>query len=110
MAKDSRDSVEVTVQQQMLAIVRLNPDAFIAENVNGLKSGYLLQLPELFEASLLTASAALREVKTQYKSWVDEGYGRAESQPVQSDVGRLRIVATQRKPGSEKVSSNRAIK
>ena len=95
VAKDSRDSVEVTVQQQMLAIVRLNPDAFIAENVNGLKSGYLLQLPELFEASLLTASAALREVKMQYKSWVDEGYGRAESQPVQSDVGRLRIVATQ---------------
>ena len=55
---DTRDSGEVTVQQQMLAIVRLNPDAFIAENVNGLKA--LLQLPELFEASLLTASAALR--------------------------------------------------
>ena len=95
VATDTRDSTEVTVQQQMLAIVRLNPDAFIAENVNGLKSGYLLQLPELFEASLLTASAALREVKRQYKTWVEEGYGQALPQPTPSDGGRLRIVATQ---------------
>ena len=95
VATDTRDSGEVTVQQQMLAIVRLNPDAFIAENVNGLKSGYLLQLPELFEASLLTASAALREVKRQYKTWVEEGYGQAPPQPTPSDGGRLRIVATQ---------------
>ena len=95
VATDTRDSSEVTVQQQMLAIVRLNPDAFIAENVNGLKSGYLLQLPELFEASLLTASAALREVKRQYKTWVEEGYGQALPQPTPSDGGRLRIVATQ---------------
>ena len=29
VATDTRDSGEVTVQQQMLAIVRLNPDAFI---------------------------------------------------------------------------------
>ena len=94
VAKNSRESATVTVQQQMLAIVRLNPDAFIAENVNGLKSGYLLRLPELFEASLLTASAALREVKRQYKSWVDEGYARAPTTISASteDSRRLRIL------------------
>ena len=93
VAKDSRESTSVTVQQQMLAIVRLNPDAFIAENVNGLKSGYLLRLPELFEASLLTASAALREVKRQYKSWVDEGYAQALSTAAgTNDSRRLRIL------------------
>ena len=93
VAKDSRESASVTVQQQMLAIVRLNPDAFIAENVNGLKSGYLLRLPELFEASLLTASAALREVKRQYKSWVDEGYAQALSTSARTnDSRRLRIL------------------
>ena len=94
VAKDSRESAAVTVQQQMLAIVRLNPDAFIAENVNGLKSGYLLQLPELFEASLLTASAALREVKRQYKSWVDEGFARKSRQSTREDARSLRIVET----------------
>lgn len=94
VAKNSRESATVTVQQQMLAIVRLNPDAFIAENVNGLKSGYLLRLPELFEASLLTASAALREVKRQYKSWVDEGYAPALTTMSAStdDSRRLRIL------------------
>ena len=94
VAKNSRESSTVTTQQQMLAIVRLNPDAFIAENVNGLKSGYLLRLPELFEASLLTASAALREVKRQYKSWVDEGYARAPTTISASteDSRRLRIL------------------
>ena len=108
VAIDTRDSGEVTVQQQMLAIVRLNPDAFIAENVNGLKSGYLLQLPELFEASLLTASAALREVKRQYKTWVEEGYGQAPPQPTPSDGGRLRIVATQpdREGGRDRVEQS----
>ena len=95
LAKDSRESRTVTVQQQMLAIVRLNPDAFIAENVNGLKKDYLLRLPELFEASLLTASAALREVKRQYKSWVDEGYARAIRTPsTTGDSRRLRILDT----------------
>ena len=95
LAKDSRESRTVTVQQQMLAIVRLNPDAFIAENVNGLKKDYLLRLPELFEASLLTASAALREVKRQYKSWVDEGYARAIRTPsTMDDSRRLRILDT----------------
>ena len=94
VAKNSRESSTVTTQQQMLAIVRLNPDAFIAETVNGLKSGYLLRLPELFEASLLTASAALREVKRQYKSWVDEGYARAPTTISASteDSRRLRIL------------------
>ncbi|NCF32741.1 MAG: hypothetical protein GWP50_04130, partial [Proteobacteria bacterium] len=94
VAKDSRESAAVTVQQQMLAIVRLNPDAFIAENVNGLKSGYLLQLPELFEASLLTASAALREVKRQYKSWVDEEFAGKSRQSTREDARSLRIVET----------------
>lgn len=95
IASDSRESSAVTVQQQMLAIVRLNPEAFIAENVNGLKSGYLLQLPDLFEASLLTASTALREVKQQYKSWVDEGFGLLPGQSNGDDSRSLRIVATQ---------------
>lgn len=101
LAKDSRESRTVTVQQQMLAIVRLNPDAFIAENVNGLKKDYLLRLPELFEASLLTASAALREVKRQYKSWVDEGYARAIRTPsTMDDSRRLRILDTTASTGA----------
>lgn len=95
IAKDSRESRAVTVQQQMLAIVRLNPDAFIAENVNGLKKDYLLRLPELFEASLLSASAALREVKRQYKSWVDEGYaGAVNAASTAGQSRRLRILDT----------------
>ena len=101
VAKDSRESRTVTVQQQMLAIVRLNPDAFIAENVNGLKKGYLLRLPELFEASLLTASAALREVKRQYKSWIDEGHAKAIRSPsITGGSRRLRILDTTESTGS----------
>lgn len=109
IASDSRESSAVTVQQQMLAILRLNPDAFIAENVNGLKSGYLLQLPDLFEASLLTASAALREVKQQYKSWVDEGFGVLPAQPNGVDSRSLRIVATQPSPVSPAVAQRPSV-
>ena len=41
-----------TVQQTMLDILRLNQEAFINDNINQLKAGYVLRLPTASEITL----------------------------------------------------------
>ncbi|MDN4503089.1 FimV/HubP family polar landmark protein [Alteromonadaceae bacterium BrNp21-10] len=47
LAAKHRPSTEVSVQQMMLAIHKLNPHAFGQHNVNGLKAGVELSIPSL---------------------------------------------------------------
>ena len=58
----------VTMEQEMLSIVATNPEAFEGENVNGLKSGYLLSLPTADEISIAVADAQA-EVSRQNAVW-----------------------------------------
>jgi pilus assembly protein FimV len=58
-----------TVQQTMLAIQALNPDAFIGGNINRLKKGHVLQLPTPQQSTALPQSRALAEVSQQYRAW-----------------------------------------
>ncbi|MEL0306839.1 MAG: FimV/HubP family polar landmark protein, partial [Halieaceae bacterium] len=58
----------VTMEQEMLSIVATNPEAFQGENVNGLKSGYLLSLPTADEISIAVADAQA-EVSRQNAVW-----------------------------------------
>jgi len=58
----------VTMEQEMLSIVATNPEAFEGENVNGLKSGYLLSLPTADEISIAVAEAQA-EVSRQNAVW-----------------------------------------
>ncbi len=58
----------VTMEQEMLSIVATNPEAFEGENVNGLKSGYLLSLPTADEISIAVADAQA-EVSRQNAIW-----------------------------------------
>ena len=58
----------VSVEQTMLEIVAANPAAFQAGNINGLKSGYLLQIPEADDIRIDLATA-LDEVALQNEEW-----------------------------------------
>ncbi len=69
IADGTRESLDITVQQQMLAIIKLNPSAFIGENINALKSGYLLVLPKFFEATLLSVTEAIDQAKSLFSEW-----------------------------------------
>ena len=69
IADGTRESLDITVQQQMLAIIKLNPSAFIGENINSLKSGYLLVLPKFFEATLLTVTEAIDQATSLFSEW-----------------------------------------
>ncbi|OUM05473.1 peptidoglycan-binding protein [Pseudomonas syringae] len=58
-----------TVQQTMLAIQALNPDAFIGGNINRLKKGQVLRLPTPQQTAALPQPQAIAEVSRQYSAW-----------------------------------------
>lgn len=64
-----RPAEDVTTQQTMLAIQRANPDAFIQNNVNLIRSGAILRLPGADEARAVSAADAGQQVAEQSHAW-----------------------------------------
>ncbi|MHC8400219.1 FimV/HubP family polar landmark protein [Pseudomonas sp. MDT1-17] len=58
-----------SVQQTMLAIQALNPDAFIDGNINRLKTGQVLRLPDQAQSISLAQQNAIAEVSAQNTAW-----------------------------------------
>lgn len=81
LAKRTRDGSRVSISQQMLAIQRLNPNAFSEGNINGLKSGYLLRIPDFMDAVEVDKASALDAVEGQHSQWRgDQKEGQKEGQ------------------------------
>ncbi|MEA1604383.1 FimV/HubP family polar landmark protein [Pseudomonas spirodelae] len=58
-----------SVHQAMLAIQDLNPDAFIGGNINRLKSGQVLRLPDEQQVKKRAQGEALAQVAEQNTAW-----------------------------------------
>lgn len=58
-----------TVQQTMLAIQDLNPGAFINDNINLLKAGQVLRLPDVEHIAVRSRSEAIVKVAEQNAAW-----------------------------------------
>ncbi|MDA7088366.1 LysM peptidoglycan-binding domain-containing protein [Pseudomonas sp. SA3-5] len=58
-----------SVQQTMLAIQDLNPDAFVGGNINRLKSGQVLRLPEEQQIKSRAQTEAVAQVAEQNAAW-----------------------------------------
>ncbi|MDC1018488.1 hypothetical protein OAR36_08535 [Pseudomonadales bacterium] len=65
IASKIRPNSTVSVQQTMLALQRANPDAFINSNINLLKAGYVLRIPDAREIQEETLATAAQEVRAQ---------------------------------------------
>jgi pilus assembly protein FimV len=76
IASRARPANSVSVQQTMLAIAEMNPEAFINGNINLLKAGYVLKLPDEAQASARSAQQALGEVARHDEEW--RAYTRGE--------------------------------
>lgn len=90
-----------TVQQTMLDIQRLNPDAFIDGNINRVKAGYIIYLPDAGDISSADISAVLEEVRQQNEDW---RAGRA-SEPGAAARPSLKISA-EPEPGGDTPSGS----
>ncbi|WP_160287771.1 FimV family protein [Pseudomonas knackmussii] len=69
IASRARPDGSVTVNQTMLAIQDMNPDAFIGGNINRLKSGQVLRLPDAEQIRSRTAAQADDQVHQQRAAW-----------------------------------------
>jgi len=56
-------------QQVMIAMLRANPAAFIDNNVNHLKTGKILKVPERDTIAAIPRDQAVREFRAQYDAW-----------------------------------------
>jgi pilus assembly protein FimV len=79
------ENSSLDVNQAMLAIYRANPEAF-AGNINRLKRGAILRLPERDEFDRLGRGEAFAEVSRQNDQW------QAQRSPPAEKTGRLRLV------------------
>jgi pilus assembly protein FimV len=59
----------VDLNQMLVALYRANRDAFIADNMNLLRAGVVLKIPEKSEISAIDTSTAKAEIKTQVGDW-----------------------------------------
>lgn len=64
-----------SVHQTMLAIQRLNPEAFINGNINLLRKGQVLRVPSSDEIKALSQREAVNEVARQNQAWSNDGMG-----------------------------------
>ena len=97
IARQIRPDETVTLQQTMIAIQSLNPEAFADGNINRLLIGQVLRVPTKDEISAFDAESAFAEVSRQNQAMVgvvpnlaprrgDSGGNRA--------TGRLSVIAT----------------
>ncbi|MEH6604055.1 MAG: FimV/HubP family polar landmark protein [Pseudomonadales bacterium] len=84
IARKNRPSADTTVNQTMLAIQDLNPDAFVRGNINSLKAGSILRLPTQEQAQAFSRSQATDQVRQQNRAWSS---GEASAVPRQSVSG-----------------------
>lgn len=71
VALNTRPSDSVSVQQMLVAIQDMNPDAFINNNVNLVREGTVLRIPNEQEVRSVSTRNALVEVADQNRKWRD---------------------------------------
>ncbi|PWG61162.1 FimV/HubP family polar landmark protein [Sediminicurvatus halobius] len=63
---------DLSINQTMLALLRANPDAFIDGNINALRRGAILRVPERPELTRLSVAEANAEVREQMARWQEQ--------------------------------------
>jgi pilus assembly protein FimV len=83
------------INRTMIALFRANPAAFNG-NINRLRSGAVLRIPELSDIEAITTSDATAEVARQTAEWS----GAQPSQAAQEEANRLRLVTPAETPAA----------
>lgn len=60
---------EVSLERMLVALYRANADAFDGKNMNRLKTGKILQVPELADLENLQQAEAVQEIRVQAADW-----------------------------------------
>ncbi len=99
-----------SVQQTMLAIQALNPGAFIDGNINRLKTGQVLRMPDKVQSTALAQPKAIAEVAAQNAAWrhgrrADHAAGKQQLDATRHNGGESAPAAGERKDKLSLVSA-----
>ncbi len=72
IASRYKPSEDISIYQALLAFQQLNPDAFVDNNVNRMKTGAVLRIPSETDILSNSFSAARSEIVAQIESWEAE--------------------------------------
>ncbi|EKF74859.1 hypothetical protein A11A3_06490 [Alcanivorax hongdengensis A-11-3] len=93
IALNTRPANSVSVQQMLVAIQEMNPDAFINDNVNLVREGTVLRIPNEREVRNISTRNAISQVAEQNRKWRDMLDARGIQAPGKAQVDGSRQVA-----------------
>lgn len=98
-------SNDLSSEQVMMAMYRLNPDAFFDDNINNLKKGYVLRTPDETQVAELSRSDAAKQARDHYERWLQRRKVKNAAAPdkVGSEAG-LAAMGDGAKPSARKQS------
>lgn len=86
----------ISLEQMLIAILRANPGAFVNNNINRLKAGATLRIPDSTQLAELPLDKARQEVRVQTADWNRYRRKLADSVPTAtgktSDTGKRGVV------------------
>ncbi len=85
IARDNRPYGDTTINQMMMTLYRLNPDAFFQDNINALKKGAILRMPDSSDLDRQGIADALSSVRTQNQAWENYRQSASSSAPLVSE-------------------------
>ncbi|HIF51081.1 MAG TPA: hypothetical protein EYQ42_06110 [Thiotrichaceae bacterium] len=107
MASTMRPDSSISVNQMMLALMRANPEAFFDQNINNLKRGQILRMPNESEMNTLSNTEALAEAKSQHGAWAnirDNLSGAVSERPEVTSVSETPVAEAEVEMPAEEVA------
>ncbi len=102
---DGVKPVDVSLERMLVAMYRANAQTFEGENMNRIKAGKILRMPEAAEIEKVTQQAAVKEIRAQVADWQDYRQRlaaahstSAEQAPKQAAAGKVRAAVAEKTP------------
>ena len=81
----------VTLEQMLVALYRSNPDAFIRKNLNLVRAGKVLRVPDRDEVAAVSRGEATKEYRTHVADWNTYRQKVAEAAGAAPESGRTAV-------------------
>ena len=87
IANANKPNASTSLDQMMVAILRLNPQAFYQDNVNALKKGQILRMPSASDVNKISMAEASKAVSEQNSLWRSYQAASSQQSSVVADPG-----------------------
>ena len=102
---DEIKPVDVSLERMLVAMYRANAKKFDGKNMNRIRAGKILRMPEAGEIEKVTQSAAIKEIRAQVADWQDYRQKLAAAQsmapeqaPKQEVAGKINTAVAEKAP------------